>query len=110
MVAVPTQEPKNKKTNMVFMLVQRPEGFIASNQTGNFPRTSNRGMQYICVFYIHDTNYIKAIPIKKKKRKNCSDLTKKSMHIVKAEALGHNYTKWIMKRQGMLSNLLQEKK
>ena len=55
-ISVPTQGPKNKKTNMVFMLVQRPEGFIASDQTGNFPRMSNRGMQYICVFYIHDPN------------------------------------------------------
>ena len=30
-ISVPAQEPKNKKTNMVFMSVQRLEGFIASN-------------------------------------------------------------------------------
>ena len=36
-ISVPTQEPQNRKTNMVFMSVQRPEGFIASNQSGNFP-------------------------------------------------------------------------
>ena len=30
-ISVPTQESKNKKTNMLFMLVQLPEGFIASN-------------------------------------------------------------------------------
>ena len=67
-ISVPNQEPKNKKTNMVFMSVQRPEGFIASNQTGKFPRMSNRGMQYICVFYIHDPGYIKGIPIKSRKK------------------------------------------
>ena len=70
-ISVPTQEPKNKKTNMVFMSVQRPEGFIASDQTGKFPRMSNRGMQYICVLYIHDPNYINGILIKSRKMKNC---------------------------------------
>ena len=67
-ISVPTQEPKNKKSNMVFMSVQRPEGFIASDQTRTFPRVSNRGMQYICVFYIHYINYVKGIPIKSIKK------------------------------------------
>ena len=49
-ISVPNQEPKNKKTNMVFMSVKRPDGFIASDQTKTFLRMSNRGMQYICVF------------------------------------------------------------
>ena len=53
------------------MSVQRQEGFIANDQTGNFPRMSNRGMKYICVFYIHDLNYINGIPIKSKKREKC---------------------------------------
>ena len=63
-------QPKRqkKKTNMVFMSVQRSEGFIASDQTGKFPRMSNRSMQYICVFYIHNTNYIKGIPAKSRKK------------------------------------------
>ena len=63
-ISVPTHEPKNKKTNIVFMSVHRPEGFIASERTGKFPRISNRGMQYICVLFIHDPNYIKGILIK----------------------------------------------
>ena len=42
-ISVPTQEPKKEK-NMVFMSVQQPEGFIASDQNGKFPRMSNRGM------------------------------------------------------------------
>ena len=46
------------------MLVQSPEGFIASDQTGKFPRMSNRAMEYICVFYIQGNNYIKGILIK----------------------------------------------
>ena len=32
------------------------------------PRMSNRGMKYICMFYIHDPNYIKGIPIKSRKK------------------------------------------
>ena len=59
-----TQEPNNKKTHLVFMLVQKAEGYIASDQMGMFPRTSNRGMKYICVFYIYDPNFIKGIPLK----------------------------------------------
>ena len=53
---------------MVFMLLQRPEGFIASNQTRKFSSMSNRGMQYIFVFYIHNPNNIKKIPIKSRKK------------------------------------------
>ena len=71
-IFVPTQEPKNKKK--VFMLVQIPEGFLSSDQTRKFPRISNRGMQYICVFYIHNLNYIKGIPIKSRKKKNFKSL------------------------------------
>ena len=50
------------------MSIQRPEGFIASDQTGNFPRMSNRGMKYICVFYMQNPNCIKGIPIKSRKK------------------------------------------
>ena len=38
--------------------------YVASDQTGKFPITSNRGMQYICVFYIYDPNYIKGVALK----------------------------------------------
>ena len=44
-ISVPTQDPDNNKTHLVFMSVKIVEGYVASNQTGNFPRTSNRGMQ-----------------------------------------------------------------
>ena len=67
-ISVATQEPENKKTNIVFVLVKRPEGFIASDQTGKFPRMSNRGMKYICVFYTHDPNYIKGTRNKDQKK------------------------------------------
>ena len=50
------------------MSVQIPQRFIASDQTGKFPRIPNKGMQYICVFYIHDPTYIKGIPIKSRKK------------------------------------------
>ena len=43
---------------------RRPDSFIASNQTGAFPRVSNRGNKYICVFYVYESNFIKGIAIK----------------------------------------------
>ena len=49
-ISVPTQEPYNNKTHLDFMSVKRVEGYVASDQTGKFPRTSNRGMQYIFGF------------------------------------------------------------
>ena len=61
---IPVQEPNNKKTHNVYMAVELADGFIASNQTGAFPRTSNKGNKYIAVFYVHNPNFIKGIPIK----------------------------------------------
>ena len=62
--ATPTQEPRNARTKMVYMTTALADGWIASDQTGAFPRVSNRGNKYIAVFYIHDTNFIKGMPIK----------------------------------------------
>ena len=50
------------------MSVKRVEGYADSDQTGKFPRMSNKGMQYICVFYIYDPNYIKGIALKSRKK------------------------------------------
>ena len=50
------------------MTVKLADGWIASDQTGAFPRVSIRGNKYICVFYIYDPNYIKGIPIKSRHR------------------------------------------
>ena len=65
-VAIPEQEPNNQKTKHVYMTVNLADYFIASYQTGAYPRTSFRGNKYICVFYIFDPNYnyIKGNPIK----------------------------------------------
>ena len=50
------------------MSIKRVEGYVASNQTGKFPRMYNKGMQYICVFYIYDPNYIKGIALKSREK------------------------------------------
>ena len=63
-ISLPTQEPGNKSTNVVYMTTLKAEGFVASDQTGMLPRTSNRGMKYLCIFYLHDSNFIKGVPIK----------------------------------------------
>ncbi len=34
-----------------------------------FPQISNKGMKYVCIFYIYDANYIKSIPIKSREKK-----------------------------------------
>ena len=61
---MPAQVPGNKKTHLVFMTTVLANGWIASDQTGAFARTSNKGNKYICVFYVFGPNFIKGIPIK----------------------------------------------
>ena len=48
----------NKKTHSGLMATVLGDDWIANDQTGVFPRTSNRGNKYICVFYICDPNTI----------------------------------------------------
>lgn len=64
------QAPNNAKTNVIYMTMLPTEGMVTSNQTGPFPRASNRGMRYVCVFYIHDTNFILGIPIHSRHKEN----------------------------------------
>jgi hypothetical protein len=58
------QAPLNARTNHIFMQIPAIDGVISSDQTGRFPITSNRGNEYVVVFYIYDANYICSIPIK----------------------------------------------
>ena len=61
---MPEQEPGNRKTKYVFMTSLLADGFICSDQTSAYPRTSSRGNKYICVFYVYDTNRILGVPLK----------------------------------------------
>ena len=67
-ISIPEQVPGNEKTHEVYMTTMQAEGLVASDQTGMLPRTSNRGMKYLCIFYIYDPNFIKGIPIKSRKK------------------------------------------
>ena len=67
-ITIPKQEPKNEETRVVYMTPVKAEGLIASDQTDVFPRTSNRGNKYICIFYVYDSNFIKGVPIKSRKK------------------------------------------
>ena len=49
-LAIPEQEPNNTRTKKVFMTVKLADGWIASEQTGAFPRVSNKGNKYIALF------------------------------------------------------------
>ncbi|KAL7482665.1 hypothetical protein ACHAW6_012248, partial [Cyclotella cf. meneghiniana] len=60
----PPQLALNEKTNMVFMTMVDIQGQLFINQTGRFPITSNRGNNYIVIFYTADANHIKSYPIK----------------------------------------------
>ena len=67
-VLVPVQAPANTGIHTVYMLTAELDGFICSNQTGMFPHISNRGMKYVCIFYIYDANYINSVPLKSRKK------------------------------------------
>eukprot|EP00957_Ditylum_brightwellii_P103618 7894225-Ditylum_brightwellii.AAC.1 len=58
------QEPGNIKTNIIFAALEEVDGRIYSDQTGAFPKISNRGNRYVMVFYVYDANQIQGIPIK----------------------------------------------
>jgi hypothetical protein len=64
----PPQQPSNERTQHVFLTVHDFTGGIASNQTGRFPVTSNRGHAYLALFYIFDPNYIKSVPIRNRSK------------------------------------------
>ena len=68
-MATPLQTARNAATDQVFMSTTDSKGLVCSDQTGMFPRISNRGMKYVCIFYIYDANYIKSIPIKSREKK-----------------------------------------
>jgi len=67
-ITIPQQEPNNAKTMLVYFTVKLAEGWMASDQTGAFPRVSNRGNKYIAIFYVYDPNFIKGLAIKSKHR------------------------------------------
>ncbi|KAL7483280.1 hypothetical protein ACHAW6_008929 [Cyclotella cf. meneghiniana] len=58
------QAPKNDKTNMVFINIVEVAGQLFTDQMGRLPVTSNRGNNYIVIFYAVDPNYIKTYLIK----------------------------------------------
>eukprot|EP00804_Cyclotella_cryptica_P000189 CCRYP_016178-RA/>CCRYP_016178-RA protein AED:0.45 eAED:0.45 QI:0/-1/0/1/-1/1/1/0/133 len=58
---------------MVYMSTVEVDGQLFTNQTGRFPVTSNRGNNYIVIFYAVDPNFIKSYPIKSR---HCSELLK----------------------------------
>ena len=67
---IPEKEPENAKTKLVFMTTALEESWIASDQTGAFPRVSSKGNKYIAIFYVFDPNFIKGEPIKSREAKD----------------------------------------
>ena len=62
------QASNNEKTNMVFMTMVDVDRQLFTDQTGHFTVTSNRGHNYIVIFYAVDPNYIKSYPVKSRHR------------------------------------------
>ncbi|KAL7481807.1 hypothetical protein ACHAW6_007473 [Cyclotella cf. meneghiniana] len=52
------------QTNMVFTTMVDIQGKMFKDQIGHFPITSNRGNNYVVIFYTVDANHIKSYPIK----------------------------------------------
>ena len=96
--ALSVQVHGNKKTHSVFMTTVLADDWIASDQTGVFPRTSNRGNKYICVFCVFDPNFIKGVPIKSRHKE---ELLRAYQIVYKwCETCGvkpQPYTKWVMR-------------
>ncbi len=46
-MATPSQVDGNANTHMVFMSTTDSKGLVCSDQTGMFPRISNKGMKYV---------------------------------------------------------------
>ncbi|KAL7478206.1 hypothetical protein ACHAW6_003980, partial [Cyclotella cf. meneghiniana] len=59
-MAAPPQTPLNDKTNMVFMTMVSFKGQLFTDQTKQFSVTSNRGNNYIVIFYTVNANHIKS--------------------------------------------------
>ncbi|KAL7482239.1 hypothetical protein ACHAW6_007918 [Cyclotella cf. meneghiniana] len=64
-MAEPPHSPLYDKTNMVFKTMVDIEGQLFTDQTGQLPVvTSNRGNNYIVIFYTVNAHHIKSYPIK----------------------------------------------
>jgi hypothetical protein len=62
----PEPLPNGKRTHCVYAAIEAlptTSGAVASDQTGQFPVTSARGMKYVMVVYDYDSNAIIAEPI-----------------------------------------------
>ena len=57
--------PLRKKTALMLA-----DGKIASDQTGAFPKVSNRGHKYITVFYVYDAKFVRGVPVKSRHRQD----------------------------------------
>jgi hypothetical protein len=71
---IPTQEPNNLRTNVVFatILTETDLRKSYSDQTGKFPVQSSRGYNYVMILYDYDSNIILSKPLK---ARQASELT-----------------------------------
>jgi hypothetical protein len=83
-ISVPKQSPNNEKTNLVFMTTQKAEGFVASDQTGMLPRTSNRGMKYLCIFLFVRSKFHKRCTNQKPKKGGATQGLQRGLQILRA--------------------------
>lgn len=95
--ATPVQKLSNKKTHKVFMTVRLADDWITSDQTRAFPRTSSKGNKDISVFYMHDPNFIKGVPIKSRHADQLSRAYRKYVVGVKPVEFNLSSTEWTMK-------------
>ena len=63
---IPSQEPSNSRTNVVFaaVLTEAKLRKSYSDQTGKFPIQSSHGYNYVMILYDYDSNIILSKPLK----------------------------------------------
>ena len=81
------------------MTVKLTDEWIASDQTGAFPRVSSRGNRYIVVFYRYDPNYIKGVASKSKISQELLGAYEVVYKFCEKRGSSQHCTKWTTKLQ-----------
>lgn len=99
----------NDHCHHVYMTTAEVEGKLYSNQTGQFPISSNRGNSIIVMFYAVDSNYIKYYPIKSCHRPQLVKAYNEVYSYVRVQGYQSQLHTQIMRRRATSMNSLPKK-
>ena len=78
-------------SNHVFTKIIHPKQWIATNLTGIFPDTSNRGKKYLFILYDYDINCILVRPMKNRTKKKFINVFQDIHGLLTTRGLKPNY-------------------